>query len=109
MSKLRRRQRPELESYDEYARVVVNLDGKTRVIECRDGVQWIVQRAVLRNGIENGLVLRSVGPKKRCCAVQVVMPVRTRFLMLCQIGFLKAHGRLWRKWSPRRSRRPEGV
>jgi len=50
MSKLRRRQRPELESYDEYARVVVNLDGKTRVIECRDGVQWIVQRAVLRNG-----------------------------------------------------------
>ncbi|MGY8633829.1 hypothetical protein RAD15_15235 [Bradyrhizobium sp. 14AA] len=41
---LRMRERHELESYDEYARVVVRLDDRTRVIECRDGVQWIVQR-----------------------------------------------------------------
>jgi hypothetical protein len=41
----RRRERHELETYDEYARVVVRLDDKTRVVECRDGVQWIVQRA----------------------------------------------------------------
>ena len=40
---LRKRERHELESYDEYARVVVSLDDRTRIIECRDGVQWIVQ------------------------------------------------------------------
>ncbi|MFH0297222.1 hypothetical protein AAFX91_08260 [Bradyrhizobium sp. 31Argb] len=47
---LRRRDRHELESYDEYDRVVVHLDDRTRVIECRDGVQWIVQRGHSVNG-----------------------------------------------------------
>jgi hypothetical protein len=32
------------ESSDQYSRIVVALDPKTRVIECRDGIQWIVQR-----------------------------------------------------------------
>jgi hypothetical protein len=48
---LRKRERHELETYDEYARVVVRLDARTRVIECRDGVQWIVQRI---HGTRNG-------------------------------------------------------
>ena len=47
---LRKRERHELESCDEYARVVVRLSDVTRVIECRDSVQWIVQRAHIRNG-----------------------------------------------------------
>src|SRR5262245_60827998 len=33
-----------LESADDYPRVVVMLDAKTRVIECADGIQWIIQR-----------------------------------------------------------------
>jgi hypothetical protein len=41
----RKRERPELESYDEYFRVITQLDETTRVIACRDGIQWIVQRA----------------------------------------------------------------
>ncbi|MBR0696707.1 hypothetical protein [Bradyrhizobium lablabi] len=41
---LRKRERHELESYDEYSRVVAHLDDATRVIECRDRIQWIVQR-----------------------------------------------------------------
>jgi hypothetical protein len=41
--------RRELESYDEYTRVVTHLDDKTRVIECRDGVQWIIQSASNRS------------------------------------------------------------
>jgi hypothetical protein len=44
MKDLRRRERYELESYDEYARVVVNLGDKLRVIECKDSIQWIIQR-----------------------------------------------------------------
>jgi hypothetical protein len=41
----RKRDRTELESYDEYNRILARLDAKTRVIACRDGIQWIVQRA----------------------------------------------------------------
>jgi hypothetical protein len=33
-----------LESYDEYYRAIAQLDQNTRVIECKDGIQWIVQR-----------------------------------------------------------------
>jgi hypothetical protein len=32
------------ESSEQYSRIVVILDAKTRVIECRDGVQWIIQQ-----------------------------------------------------------------
>jgi len=32
------------ESSDDYSRVVVMLDPRWRVIECRDGIQWIIQR-----------------------------------------------------------------
>jgi hypothetical protein len=32
------------ESSDQYPRVVVVLGAKTRVIECKDGLQWIVQQ-----------------------------------------------------------------
>src|SRR5262245_61672572 len=41
----RKRERTELESYDEYFRVVAQLNANTRVIACRDGIQWILQRA----------------------------------------------------------------
>jgi len=32
------------ESDDSYPRVVIRLSAKLRVIECRDGIQWILQR-----------------------------------------------------------------
>lgn len=32
------------ESHEDYATVVARLDSKTRVIECANGIQWIVQR-----------------------------------------------------------------
>jgi hypothetical protein len=37
------------EGAEGYPRLVVQLDAKTRVIECMAGIQWIVQRR-LRNG-----------------------------------------------------------
>jgi len=46
----RRRSRPELESYDEYNRVITQLDPQTRVIACKDGIQWIVQHLRIRRG-----------------------------------------------------------
>jgi hypothetical protein len=33
-----------IESADNYRRVVARLNGKWRVIACRDGIQWILQR-----------------------------------------------------------------
>jgi hypothetical protein len=42
--RLRKRDRIELESHDEYFRVVAQIDEKTRVIECAAGLRWIVQR-----------------------------------------------------------------
>jgi hypothetical protein len=45
----RKRDRTELETYDEYFRVTARLDGKTRVIECAAGIQWIVQRRTGRD------------------------------------------------------------
>ena len=44
----RKRERWELETYDEYSMVILRLDDSTRVIECKDGIQWIVQRASRR-------------------------------------------------------------
>lgn len=38
-----RAQRPS-EYADDYPRIVAVLDAKTRVIECADAIQWIVQR-----------------------------------------------------------------
>jgi hypothetical protein len=32
------------ESAEDYPQIVAVLDAKTRVIECADGIQWIVQR-----------------------------------------------------------------
>lgn len=32
------------ESDDDYARIVCRLNDRWRVIECRDGIQWILQR-----------------------------------------------------------------
>jgi hypothetical protein len=49
-SRARNRDRADIETYDEYFRVVSQLDSKTRVIECRDRIQWIVQRAKAVNG-----------------------------------------------------------
>jgi hypothetical protein len=46
----RKRERPELESYDEYFRVITRLDEKTRVVECKDRIQWIVQRLKVSSG-----------------------------------------------------------
>jgi hypothetical protein len=45
----RKRERTELETYDEYSRVTARIDEKTRVIECKDGIQWIVQRRMSAN------------------------------------------------------------
>jgi hypothetical protein len=33
----------ESESHDDYSRVVVKLDSRTRVIECSGGIQWSIQ------------------------------------------------------------------
>jgi hypothetical protein len=38
------RDRAAAESADQYPRIVLTLNAKTRVIECRDGLQWIIQR-----------------------------------------------------------------
>ena len=43
LMRLGRQKRPN-EYADDYPRIVVVLDAKTRVIECADGMQWIVQR-----------------------------------------------------------------
>jgi hypothetical protein len=43
LMRLGRQKRPN-EYADDYPRIVVVLDAKTRVIECADGIQWIVQR-----------------------------------------------------------------
>ena len=38
-------ERTQVESYDEYEKVLVHLGEKTRIIECGDGIQWIIQQA----------------------------------------------------------------
>jgi hypothetical protein len=38
------------ESHDAYERVVTVIDDKSRVIECPAGIQWIVQKAIIRGG-----------------------------------------------------------
>jgi len=43
LMRLGRQKRPS-EYADDYPRIVVVLDAKTRVIECADAIQWIVQR-----------------------------------------------------------------
>jgi hypothetical protein len=70
---LRRRERHELESCDEYARVVARLDDRTRVIECRDGVQWIIQRGHPSNGVlrwDGVSFCRTKEALLRCAGVQ---------------------------------------
>jgi hypothetical protein len=37
---------PDSESYEDYGRVIVHLNDRHRVILCRDGVQWILQRRI---------------------------------------------------------------
>ena len=32
------------ESADDYTRVILTLSGNTRIISCRDGIQWILQK-----------------------------------------------------------------
>jgi hypothetical protein len=43
LARLARLKRP-AEHAEDYPHVVAVLDAKTRVIECADGIQWIVQR-----------------------------------------------------------------
>lgn len=38
------------ESDEDYCHVVLKVDGRVRIIECRDGIQWIIQRRVSSNG-----------------------------------------------------------
>jgi hypothetical protein len=33
-----------VESSDDYPAIVANLDAKTRLIECADAIQWIIQK-----------------------------------------------------------------
>lgn len=63
---LRKRERYELESYNEYDSVVAQLNDRTRVIACKDNEQWIVQR---RSGSRwNGVSFcRSKAALLRCC------------------------------------------
>jgi hypothetical protein len=42
------RARRPVESNDDYPHIVVMLDAETRVIECADGIQWIIHRRCRR-------------------------------------------------------------
>ena len=42
------------ESAQDYTHIVAVLNGNWRIIECREGVQWILQSRDTRLGLENG-------------------------------------------------------
>jgi hypothetical protein len=56
------------ESSDDYLHIVAMLDANTRVIECADGIQWIIQRR--RNAKRWPWRSQfSAGPRPGCCSM----------------------------------------
>ena len=60
------------ESYDDYPRVVAKLNDRWRVIECRDRIQWILQRQDAQKGPRGPIwrgrsYCRTSEALRRCC------------------------------------------
>jgi hypothetical protein len=58
---------PMNESYDDYPRIVARLNDRWRVIECRDRVQWILQKHTGEDRWTGRSYCRTSEALRRCC------------------------------------------
>ena len=55
------------ESYDDYPRIVARLNDRWRIIECRDRVQWILQKRTAEARWTGRSYCRTAEALRRCC------------------------------------------